>query len=362
MLFGTSEMEVRDIGFIGRELCAFHSKPIVYLHYIVQREKLIKRPGSTYPSLQYVLKRYPCDDKLSDEGIVEAFVQMMNSPMSVTQKVKFLVFVKQFQLEYPSYLDDVETYPNYKVTLTNISNGSSELPDKAIVWDLNHICPELCGMFFENMIAGDMDHDEILSLKDCMLDFNDNTTECTIITMLKHSVLKPTVEAKIIKGNIVLANGTESIADCFRSRYHMHMFSALKHFWKYSVDGKWYEYMLSMLEYITTNMVDIEAYDNAIQSSTTYKVLRREYVSHGEYLRIDSSDDKLINGLHGETDFSSNTTIADCKVQKDPTEEKWFAQLYLYKRMIEHMDPNKHITKLFIIDLYDNKLYSYAEA
>lgn len=365
--FASSEMDVRDINFIARELCAFHVKPLIYLHYIVHREKLVKPGSSTYPSIQYVLRRYPCDDKLSDEAIVNAFLQMMNSPMSVTQKVKYLVFVKQFQLEYPGYLDSVETYPSYNVKVTNISNGSAQLPDKSIVWELNHICPELCGMFFENMLASVSNSlkNDINDMKDCLLDFNDNTTAQTIVTMLARRFLKKTLVAHISQNNIITVdskNGDQNdlCDEDFESKYHALMFRAMKHFWKYNCEGKWYESALSMLEFITKQNWDMKCYTESLASSTVCKIFQRENITHGTHLRINESADKLIAGLHGETDFSGKNIVADCKVQKDPTEEKWFVQLYLYKRMLEASATDTHIDKLYIVDLYDNNLYSFT--
>lgn len=365
-------MEVRDISFIGRELSAFHSKPLVYLHYIVQREKYVKKPGSAYPSLQYILRKHPCDDKVTDEAIIKAFLQMMNSPMSVTQKVKYLVFVKEFQLEYPGYLDDVETYPNYKVTVTNISNASGRLPDKSIVWDLNHICPELCGMFFENLVSHAnnlLRNDEygvtdIGNLSDCLLDLNDNTTMGTIANLLKRRFIDKTLDLSY--DQCILTATTDSSAhelceEDFLSIYHALLFRALKHFWKYNCEGKWYEAALSMIEYIETNKSDIENYEECLKDSTISRILQREQVTHGEHIVVNDTSNIFVTGLHGETDFSSKSLIADCKVQKEPTEEKWFVQLYLYRRIMEHIHHNKP-SKLIIIDLYDNQLYSFTEA
>jgi len=332
-----NKLSIANINYISKELATYHSKNILYLYYIYMRKD--------FPNMdiQSLLAIYPPND-LTDDAIIINYVTYVSGLLNVSELCNMLVFVKSYQYAYVGIIDSISTYPNYTVTKTDISNRNNVLPDKSLTWELNRICPQLAGLFFENIVSYVLGtFVNTYNFSEILTDITSNTTISNeIISILQRSFVTNLDVSKVNLNSVNTFN--ESM---FISQYHYLMFSALFHTMKRDLSGELYECSITMLEYITKHVDSFDKYILDLGNTTIIKSLKCETnLRHGLHVRTKT--------LHGTLDFSSDTSIIDIKVYKKEDVDSWFAQLYLYMKLTSTKQ------KLQIINLYTNSLYSFT--
>lgn len=336
-------MSIKEIQYINREYCVNHSKPIIYLFC---QSLIDKYPNTSY---QFIIKQ-ESPDILTEKQIINKFKEYINSIINVSQLCKKLVFIKSFQKEYPEHIDDISTYPDFNVTITNISNSNDSMPDKTLVWDINTISPRLCGMFFENLIAFSMNiFDDCYDLNQLLQSSSSNLTIESIINILKRNFISELYINNIrIEYKIIYIDNEKLNKSHFINKYHYIVFLSLLHFMKYDLQGQDYENATSILSYISKNKRYIDKYFNDIKNSTFVKNLSTETnLVHSLHVKSPS--------LHGEMDFTSDVSITDVKVYKTNDPELWFSQLYLYQTLLQSNSSHK----LRILNVYTNQVFDF---
>ena len=339
-------MSVREIQYLNRDYCTLFSKPIVYLHYVKNMDKY---PNASY---QYVLKKEPFDENTTADGIIDNFKDYEKSVVNVSKKCKLLTFVHEFQTEYGGVIDDINTYPEYTVSVSNLSNNSDPLPDNSVVWEINKISPKMCGMLFENVISHVMEiNDECWDLSSCMTEVNSNVSTKTLEGVIERNFIKRNVtnrgrNVRINNKKIVYVGDEKLCEDDFISLWHYLVFLSLRHFIKRDLKGEDVEDCLKILDYININVKYMDEYYFDMMDSTFVKNLKKETgVKHGVIYR--TAD------LHGEVDFVSDTSIVDIKAYKSDDVDNWFAQLYLYEKLVGKRK------NLRIVNVYSNQVFDF---
>jgi hypothetical protein len=349
-------MSVKDIMFIGRDYCTQHSKQTVYLHY---QSFIDKYPNSTY---QYVLIKEPIHE-YTEEEIVARYKRSITSDISISKLAQKLVFAKEFQNSFMNMIDDVKTYPNFTCKTSPLSNGSCQLPDLTVVWEINRIAPTLCGIIFENIIA------TLLSiplnvdyLGDRMVNLDSTFDLCNnIVGVLDRNFLKLSLmdKCKVMDDTIYVVDcrgsgigGTKSGLSTklneshFISKWHYLVFASMLHFIKYDFTGDVLEDALRVLEYIMKNLKYMENYKETMGRTSVIKRMKKENnIEHGKYGKR--------KDLRGEVDFISDECIWDIKSYKVDQVDTWFAQLYLYSLLFGERKSMK------IINVYTNQVHSF---
>lgn len=339
---------VSEIQYLNRDYCQLFSKPLVYLHYMDHADKY---PNAAY---QYVLKKEPFDDQTTNESIIDGFCDYIQSQVNVSKRCRILTFIKSFQLEYPGILDGVDVYPDYKVSVVDISNKTDSLPDLGFVWELNRIAPAFCGMFFENIISQCLGlDDKPFDLSEVMFDNESNITDSMICGLIERNF----ISKKYVRGsNHVQMNKKRTIMigdellneKHFISNAHYLVYLSLRHFMKRNLKGSDVENALNVLEYVNNNITLFDEYVSAMATTTLIRNMSKQTnLRHGEIMRTEN--------LSGEVDFISNQSIIDIKCYKEDEPDNWFGQLWLYQQLF-----GKH-SNLWIVNVYNNKLYKFEE-
>lgn len=319
-------MSVKEIQYINKDYCILFSKPVVYLHYMTHMDKY---PQASY---QYVLKREPFTEEDTVESIIQRFKDYVHSVVNVSKRCKLLVFIHDFQLEYPNIIDDMEVYPDFEVKSYDISNRNDSMPDCGVVWEINKISPKICGILFENIISHIMEiDDKCYDLSNTLSSHSSNISTQTLEGIIERNFIKRKLIHKgskvRISGKKVVYLGDERLCeDDFISLWHYLIYLSLRHFIKRDLVGEDVEDCLKILDYVNENLNYMDDYYYEMMDSTFIKNLKKETnLKHGEVFR--SSE------LHGELDFMSDSSIVDIKSYKNEEIPCWFAQLYLYERL-----------------------------
>ena len=339
---------VKEIQYLNRDYCQLFSKPLVYLHYV---DHAGKYPNAAY---QHVLKKEPFNDETTNESIITEFKDFVGGVVNVSQKCRLMTFVKDFKLEYPDIIDDVEVYPNYRVECVDLSNGSDLMPELGVVWEINRIAPALCGMLFENIIADCVGAKEkVYDLSSSLVDAKSNVEAKTIEGLVERNfidrgLLHRNKRVKMTSKKILMVGDEKLKQEHFISKWHYLVFLSLRHFMKRELKGSDVENVLNVLDYIKTNMEDMESYYYDMLDSSLVKALQQQTgLSHGEAKR-----DK---DLHGEVDFITDESIVDIKCYKEEECDNWFGQLWLYEKLFGKRK------NLWIVNVYNNKIYRFFE-
>ena len=337
-------MSVRDIQYLNRDFCTLFSKPIVYLHYVSNMDKY---PNASY---QYVLKKEPFNEKSTNEKIIDEFKTYESSTINASKKCKVLTFVKDFQTEYSGIIDDIKTFPDYTVTVSNISNRNDTCPDVGLVWEINKISPRVCGMLFENMISHALGiDDKCWDLSGCMTDMSSNVETKTIIGIIERNFIKRHLmnrgrNVKINSKNIVYVGDEKICENDFISVWHYLVYLSLRHFIKHDLKGEDFEDCLKILDFINANVKYMDEYYFDLCDSTFMKNLSRETnLKHGEIYRTAK--------LHGEVDFISDAAITDIKAYKSNDVDNCF---FLYEKLA---GKKQHLR---ILNVYTNEVFEFT--
>lgn len=340
-------MTVREIQYLSRDFCTLFSKPLVYLHYVSNMDKY---PNASY---QYVLKKEPFTADSTEEGIITEFKDYVGSNINVSKLCRSLVFVHEFQSEYSGIIDDIETYPEFKVTKYDLSNSSDPMPDCALVWEINKISPKVCGILFENIIAHGMElNEKCYDLSSCLTSPTSNISKKTIEGILERNFIKRHLlrsgnNVRINNKNVVFIGDSKLCEDDFISMWHYLVFLSLRHFIKRDFSGADLEDCLKILEYINMNVKYMEEYYYDMMDSTFVKNLKKETnLKHGDIYRTDK--------MHGEIDFITDSSIIDIKAYKNDELSNWFAQLYLYEKLAGKRKSLK------IVNVYSNEVFEFS--
>lgn len=342
------KMSVKDIQYLNKEYCTLFSKPVVYLHYVTNMDKY---PNASY---QYVLKKEPFTENDTVESIIQRFKEYVNSVINVSKRCKLLVFIHDFQIEYPDIIDDIETYPDYEFNGYDISNRNDSVPDNSVVWEINKISPKICGILFENIISHVLEiDDKCYDLSNTMSSPKSNITTKTLTGIIERNFIKRKLihkgsNVKINSKNIVYIGDDKLSEDDFISIWHYLVFLSLRHFIKRDLCGEDLEDCLKILDYINENVKYMDDYYYDMMDSTFIKNLKKETnLKHGEIFRTSE--------IHGEVDFISDSSIIDIKSYKNEEIPNWFSQLYLYEKISGGKRKN-----LKILNVYSNTIYEFT--
>lgn len=340
-------MQVKDIQYIARDYSQIHPKHYVGL-YVKSLEH--KFPEANY---QYILNKRPITYETTSAEIVDMFKKSLYSDSSVSKMAEKLVFVKEFQNEYNGVIDDIETYPQYKYDIFNISNTNDLMPNPTIVWEINKICPTICGIIFENIIADILGIElNVSNLDDKLIDPNSNFESKNIIGILNRNFIKLNIKyCSIIDSEIHIIDysgrSSKLTESDFITKWHYIVFSSMLHFIKYDFPGHILEDTLNILDYIMKNYRDMEIYYHAISKSSFIKKMKKDSeIKHSLYNKTEQ--------LRGEVDFISSSAIYDVKSYKSESLDIWFTQLYLYTKLFGERE------QLYIINVYNNKIYRFT--
>lgn len=338
---------VKEIQYLNRDYCVQFSKPFVYLHYM---DHASKYPSAAY---QQVLKKEPFTDESTEESIVSEFKDYVNECVNVSSRCRLMTFVKDFQLEYPNIIDDIEVYPNYNVEIVDLSNNNDSQPDLGVVWEINRIAPAFCGMLFENIIGEVMNvNDKIWDLSPVMCEQNSNVSTKTIEGILERNFiskkwLRGGDKVKVNSKKWVLVGDEKLDRMHFITDWHYLVFLSLQHFMKRDLKGSDVENALNVLDYVKNNMEYMDEYLEQMSQSTFVKNFSKDtMIKHGEIMRTSE--------LSGECDFISDQSIVDIKCYKDECIDDWFGQLWLYEKLFGKRK------NLWIVNVYSNKIYKFS--
>ena len=352
-------MSVKEIQYINKDYCILFPKPLVYLHYITNMDKY---PNASY---QYVLKKEPFTDEDNSESIIQKFKDYVKSVVNVSKKCKLLVFIHDFQIEYPNIIDDMEVYPDFEFKSYDISNRNDSIPDCGVVWEINKISPKICGILFENVISHILEIDDrCYDLTNTLSSPTSNVSTKTLEGIIERNFIKRNLihkgkNVKINSRNFVYIGDEKLCEDDFMSVWHYLVFLSLRHFIKRDLVGEDLEDCLKILDYINENLKFMDDYYYDMMDSTFMKNLKKETnLKHGEVFRTSE--------LHGELDFMSDGSIIDIKSYKNEEIPNWFSQLYLYEKLSsggnegsQGISGGKKRKILKIVNVYSNLIYEF---
>lgn len=308
---------------------------------------------STMP-LMFTLRAHPCNT--SPNNITKLFVNAFNDITSASKRARVIAFMKQFFVQYPKYRDDeylsqIPLMCDYEMELCDITNASHKMPDKTMVWDLNHLSPQLCGMFFETIVTYVVIGPRAILEEANDMDILESPTSTYAIDDI-YEMLKNVFSLKLPIKDIYINQSEELNINVF-------IWLSMKHFLKKSFDdGDIYIAAKEFIKYFSVdyNKRTFDEYIKRLSAMNLMNSIRKNHPQHG--IRYEYT-----NGNHhysGIVDFITDNSIIDIKVYKDEHLDEWFAQLHEYNNLISVNDIPRKVTT-HIINLYNNKRYTFRE-
>lgn len=295
---------------------------------------------------------------LTEEIIMNEFIKYVKSIVNASELASMLVFITEFNKQYADIIP-IESLPEFTYEINPISNINDPMPDKGIVWEINSICPTMCGMFFENMISYAIgNREECHDLIDCLRDMKCSTKLDTIVNMLKRNdFLKDSTKISISNRKLKYDKNVLN-SECFVNKYSYMLWLSMIHFMKYDIRACDYVGCFEIQKYILRNLSYIDEYYKSLKHSTMIQKLKREVdIQHGihDIKDIALSSEVTIN-IHGEADFMSNSYITDIKSYKLNTPTTWFAQCWLYEKLLGKQNYKYGYR---IINVYSNEVFEF---
>lgn len=354
-------MKASDIKFIPNNFCAnngYNKDEIFMLTHIFDHE--------CTTSYQQVINNH---SGINQETIIQKYTDIINSEINVTKKLEWLINTNDFINNYCvtteikhalnksiNYLH----YPEYHYTINMISTDTTRIPDKLLVCRFHEICPSLCGIFFENILAYSLKltNFNVHDLSNVLLKSTMNSCE-SLTNMLTNGLIRNIYSQSIeIDDNIIYVDHELLNENHFVDMFHYILFASIKHFMRNELYGDMYEQMIKFECMIKNNSALLYKYYKSLMQCTYLKqLIREDNLQHSLSIHVPD--------LHGEIDFVSRTSIIDCKTMNYSNKDqqvftKWFVQLYMYQLLRNTtVNNNSNKSKLIIINLYTNEVIEF---
>lgn len=273
-------------------------------------------------------------------------------------------------------------------TIDLISNDSSSI-STMILRRLNHLSPQLTGFFLENLLAYHIygSIETFWKYEDASFEINDFESmergkEVKIFTKEDRDVILHLLtsanfymdnagQVHLFQNSIQEGNSNSAEhADEFNnnsmthnevhwpSYLHQLLYASISQSIQKGINDDSYDAINKFIDTFNNPCMiqDIEQYSQSLRKARCLKYLCRAWDKVNPFHSIEVSGDYNGHYMLGEMDYKFRDRIVDAKAVKDPTPEKWFAQIYYYRQMSKF-----NFKKLQVISFLDNKIYSFNE-
>lgn len=217
--------------------------------------------------------------------------------------------------------------PEYKLEEVRLCNSDNSEPPLAIVHYLNHISPQLCGYYFENILdyclRGLIESIWQVQLcgKDAVIAFSKDDQDLI-------EKLCPTS----IPGKILL--------------------QSIKQFIAKQINIMTYTDVYNFIDAVKDNETAISKYIHSL-STTGYVQRYKAYKEIQHSIDVEGRYRGLYQ--HGEMDFLIGNTIIDAKACKNIHLQQWLLQMNIYREIHD-----SGISKMEIVSFLNNKIYHFT--
>ena len=217
--------------------------------------------------------------------------------------------------------------PKHEMEENRLCCSDFSEPPLAIVHYLNHLSPQFCGYYFENIL-----HYCIHGLTNTEwkveLCGNDKSISFSAedIKLLEKQV------PDTIPGKILL----ETIKQYVNKKIEIESYTAI------------YKFIDAVKEYAA----EIETYISKL-STTGYVIKNKAHTEYKHSVNVEGRYHGLYQ--HGEMDFLIGKTIIDAKACKQIHLEEWFMQLNIYRELYDI-----RISKMEIVSFLNNRIYRFS--
>lgn len=273
-------------------------------------------------------------------------------------------------------------------TIELTTNDGSLIPT-AILWRLNHLSPQLTGFFLENLLAYHIygsietfwkyenasfeindfesmargkevkvftkeDRDVIIHLLTSANFYMDNAGQ---VHLFRNYIQEGNSSSDVL---IIDSNNNSMTLDKVHwpSYLHQLLYASISQSIQKGINDDSYDAINKFIDAFNSPCLiqDIERYSQSLRKTKYLNYLYRVWDKVSPFHSIEVSGDYNGHYMLGEMDYKFTNMIVDAKAVKDPTPEKWFAQIYFYRQMGKF-----NFNKLQVISFLNNKIYSFNE-
>lgn len=259
---------------------------------------------------KYILEYYGC----SSPSIIAKF-EIINDYIINNNLYPDITFKRKFE------------YKNISPVISNLNTDFSHV-QKTIVIEMNVLSPIICGQFFENIAS-----------MTCNLDINQTFEPSPYSTEKKCDI-------DYLLSSLKNKNGE------YITKYHKNLAMCLYTTIKHTTDLTMYYHEFILVRNLLDNKKYIEQLDKYIVElkKTIVGRLRNPKKSIKVYKPFDNDNEYI----SGEADLITDDMVIDIKCYKTEPLNLWKYQLEIYNNML-----NRHRNKLMIINLLNNKFYTW---
>ena len=216
--------------------------------------------------------------------------------------------------------------PEFKMEEVRLCCSDNTEPPLAIAHYLNHISPQICGYYFENIL--DYCFRGLYEAEwQVQLCGNNNVISFSHDDQQLIEKLCP----DNVPGKILLQSIKQYIAKSIKIETYKHIYSFIDAVVKYETEITKYIYTLGNTGYV------------------------QRYKTHREFYHSIDVEGRYRNLYqHGEMDFLIGNTIIDAKACKHIHLLQWFVQMNIYRELHDI-----HINRMEIVSFLNNKIYKF---
>ena len=328
---GINSYNLRDIQFISKNDKPNHlDKESIYTYYYIMR-------SSNVETKEDFIRRTDFSEVSSDD-IAKQYNKKLKSISSPSKAADYYAYLHEL-LTTPPYMNSEfatkinDPLPNYTITVKRIAGVNDEVPDNIIVWECNKRSPILTGFFFEEMFARAIGCESNVKIEDKIKNVLRGANAKTTVEQLKDFFERNHITESMNKNIFIDILAYAICARCVKSDFDINACQEA----------------LSLLEYVRdeSNEKYLNEYLEKLCKCELARTMQREKgMIHSKSCKNDK--------FEGEIDFLSNQSITDVKCYKKEAHTKWFAQLYIYRSIVDDKS-----LKLRLVNLIANEYYEY---
>lgn len=344
---------------------------------------------------QYLLRLHQEIWQMSKEDVINEIIQHVNSITHPSKLSEWAWNAKQFNLNFllmncpkisiPRIITDDQEEKSWnanenglkpwKMRSIDLTTSDSSPVSTMILMRLNYLSPQLTGFFLENLLAyhlyGDMETFWKFEKADFEVnDFesmNDGQEVQNFTVEDRNVLLHLLTSADIYMGSDGIVKSSDARVENTEFQYeglawpsylHQLLFASISQSIQKGINIDSYDAINKFIDAFNnpTILQHIEQYSQSMKKMKYVHHLYRFWDKATPFHSIEVSGYLAVDHMLGEMDYKFKDMIVDAKAVKDPTPEKWFAQLYFYKQM-----GGFDIHNLQVISFLNNKIYTFKE-
>ena len=347
---------------------------------------------------QYLLRLHPeINDKSKDELISE-IIEHINSIDHPSKLSEWAWNVALFDLNFikdacthvqvPKLITDENMDVNvnenelrpWHMRAVDLTSNDGSTISTMIMMRLNYLSPQLTGFFLENLLAYHLygSIETFWKFEDASFEINDFESmergkEVKIFTKEDRDVilhLLTSANFTMDDGQVHLFSSSNEHAEetCnssispnevqWPSYLHQLLYASISQSIQKGINEDSYDAINKFIDAFNNPFIiqHIEQYSQSLKKTKYLNYLYRVWDKVSPFHSIEVSGEYNGHYMLGEMDYKFTNMILDAKAVKDPTPEKWFAQIYFYRQMGKF-----NFKKLQVISFLNNKIYTFDE-